>query len=293
MTGQVAALPPLRDIIAHHDLRATKSLGQNFLLDLNLTRKIVRAAGDLTGRTAIEIGPGPGGLTRALVETDAARIIAVEYDSRAVTALQSLVQASNGRLTVLHADALATNISALGPEPRVVVANLPYNIGTPLLIGWLKQIDAFESLTLMFQKEVAERIVALPGSEAYGRLAVMTGWLTQARLVFDVPREAFTPPPKITSSVVRIVPRQDRLEADFKAMETVVAAAFGQRRKMLRSALKPLQVDTEQLLQNAGIKPTLRAEVVDIEGFVRLSEAFSGLIAASAQSHARPPDEPA
>jgi 16S rRNA (adenine1518-N6/adenine1519-N6)-dimethyltransferase len=275
----VKQLPPLREIIARHDLRATKTLGQNFLLDLNLTRKIVRVAGDLTGHSVIEIGPGPGGLTRALVESNVARIVAVEYDPRAVAALQSLVDAAEGRLTVIHADALAINTTALAPTPCAVVANLPYNIGTPLLIGWLKQIDAFTSLTLMFQKEVAQRIVAPPGSQAYGRLAVMAGWLTEAKLVFDIPREAFTPPPKITSSVVHLIPRTDQIEVAFTDMEKVVAAAFGQRRKMLRSALKSLQVDTEAMLEMAGIDPTARAETVDIDGFVRLSRAFADLTA--------------
>jgi 16S rRNA (adenine1518-N6/adenine1519-N6)-dimethyltransferase len=274
-------LPPLREIIAQHGLTATKTLGQNFLLDLNLTRKIVRSAGNLAGRHVLEIGPGPGGLTRALVEGDAASITAIEYDTRAVGALQSLVQASSGRLTVIHGDALAVDVTRLVPAPRAIVANLPYNIATPLLIGWLRQASAFDSLTLMFQREVAERIVAAPASEAYGRLAVMTGWLMEARILFDLPPQAFTPPPKVTSSVVHLKPRETPLATDFATMEKVVAAAFGQRRKMMRSALKLLGGDTEALLEAAGIKPTDRAEVLDVAAFVRLSRAFADRTAAT------------
>ncbi len=270
-------LPPLRDIIAQHDLRATRTLGQNFLLDLNLTAKIARAAGDTAGRTVIEIGPGPGGLTRALLETDAREVIAVEFDARAVSALESLSVAYPGRLTVLHQDALRIDCALLGEAPRMIVANLPYNIATPLLIGWLKQISAYDSLTLMFQKEVAERIVARPGSKAYGRLAVMTGWLTEAKILFDIGPQAFTPPPKVTSSVVHIAPHAASPSLSFATMERVVAAAFGQRRKMLRAALKSLGGDTEGLLAVAGIEPTLRAETLDIAAFIRLATAYEAL----------------
>jgi 16S rRNA (adenine1518-N6/adenine1519-N6)-dimethyltransferase len=317
-------LPPLRDIIAQHDLRAEKSLGQNFLLDLNLTAKIARGAGDLAGKTVIEIGPGPGGLTRALLDSDAAQVIAVEFDPRAVAALASLRDAYPDRLTILQADALKIDCATLGDAPRAIVANLPYNIATPLLIGWLKRIDAFDSLTLMFQREVAERIVARPGSKAYGRLAVMTGWLCDAKILFDISPQAFTPPPKVTSSVVhlsplpKIIPRPageavslsrsglretgeglppagpspdplmpdgisgstsaaGRGDISFATMEKVVAAAFGQRRKMLRAALKTLGVDTEVLLEMAGIEPTDRAETLDISRFIGLAHAFDAL----------------
>ncbi len=312
-------LPPLREVIARHDLRATKSLGQNFLLDLNLTGKIARAAGDLTGRTVIEIGPGPGGLTRALLEGPARQVIAVEFDPRAVAALGELEAAYPGRLVVLHADALHADCAALGKPPRAIVANLPYNIATPLLIGWLKQAQDFESLTLMFQREVAERIVAKPGGKAYGRLAVMCNWLCETKILFDIGPQAFTPPPKVTSSVVRLVPRpfispfvpsssakaEDLLQDEkhperhpwarpeddglkdgdgrrmgeahppFSAMERVVAAAFGQRRKMLRSALRSTFPETEKTLRSVGINPEARAEELPIKAFVQLAEVFA------------------
>jgi 16S rRNA (adenine1518-N6/adenine1519-N6)-dimethyltransferase len=269
-------LPPLREIIAAHGLAADKRLGQHFLLDLNLTAKIARAAGHLDGVSVIEIGPGPGGLTRALLETDAAKVIAVERDTRCVAALQSLVAASDGRLELIEADALALNVAALARAPRAIVANLPYNVATPLLLGWLARIPDFVSLTLMFQREVAERLVAAPRTKAYGRLSVMTQWLTEPRLLFDLPARAFTPPPKVDSSVVRLVPR--KFEADeprFAAMERVVAAAFGQRRKMLRAALKTFAPDPITLLEQAGIDPTARAEELDIDSFKRLARLAS------------------
>ena len=265
----------MREVIAAHGLQATKALGQNFLLDLNLTGKIARAAGDLSGQTVIEIGPGPGGLTRALLETAAARVIAIEYDPRAVVALQELVEAAAGRLTVLAEDALQLDVTTLCATPRAIVANLPYNISTVLLIRWLRQIDQFTSLTLMFQREVAERLVAVPGSKAYGRLSVMTGWLAEAKILFDVPRQAFTPPPKITSSIVQLRPRTRTEDLAFEVMETVVAAAFNQRRKMLRASLKTLGGDTEGWLRDAEIEPTDRAEVLSVADFVRLSQVFA------------------
>jgi 16S rRNA (adenine1518-N6/adenine1519-N6)-dimethyltransferase len=289
-------LPPLRDVIRQHDLRAEKNLGQNFLLDLNLTRKIVRSAGSLAGVTVIEIGPGPGGLTRALLESNARRVIAVEFDLRAIAALQDLVSAAKGRLTVVQGDALVLDAVALAaatpsppigregkgegqfsldsPSPASIVANLPYNIATPLLIGWLRQIHEFCSLTLMFQREVAERIVAAPGSDSYGRLAVMTGWLAEAKLLFDIPPQAFTPPPKVTSSVVHIVPRPKAQAVPFAVMEKVVATAFNQRRKMLRSTLKPLEVDVAALLAACNIDPERRAETLSIAEFVSLAQAY-------------------
>jgi 16S rRNA (adenine1518-N6/adenine1519-N6)-dimethyltransferase len=272
---QIAALPPLREVIKAWQLDADKRLGQHFLLDLNLTAKIVRAAGDLTGITAIEIGPGPGGLTRPLVESAAAQVIAVERDPRCVAALQSVVAASQGRLTLIHGDALETDIVALAPAPRAIVANLPYNVATPLLIGWLRQASEFASMTLMFQREVALRLVASPRSKDYGRLSVMTQWLTEATLVFDLPAAAFTPPPKVVSSVVRLVPRQMAPdEPRFAAMERVVAACFAQRRKMLRAGLRGFTPDPIALLDAAGIDPTARAEELGVDAFRKLALAW-------------------
>lgn len=254
---------------------AKKSLGQNFLLDLNLTAKVARAAGDLTGCHAIEVGPGPGGLTRALLETPALNVHAIERDDRAVAALQELVAAANGRLILHAADALETDYAALCPTPRAIVANLPYNIGTVLLLGWLEKIDLFDSLTLMFQKEVAQRLTALPGTKEYGRLSVMAQWLCDVKKCFDIPPSAFTPPPKIVSTVVHLRPKKRYDAVDFKTMEQVTAAAFGQRRKMLRQSLKSLTPEAESLLQTAGLAPTDRAEDIDIEGFISLAAAFS------------------
>jgi 16S rRNA (adenine1518-N6/adenine1519-N6)-dimethyltransferase len=272
MADQVTALPPLREVIKAWQLDADKRLGQHFLLDLNLTAKIVRAAGDLAGVTVIEIGPGPGGLTRPLVDSAAARVIAVERDPRCVAALQSVVEAAHGRLIVLHGDALETDPVALAPAPRAIVANLPYNVATPLLIGWLRQASAFASMTLMFQREVALRLVAAPRSKDYGRLSVMTQWLTEATLVFDLPAAAFTPPPNVVSSIVRLVPRaMSPDEPSFAAMERVVAAAFAQRRKMLRAGLRGFTPDPIPLLETAGIDPTARAEELDIDAFRRLA----------------------
>lgn len=266
-----AALPPLREVIAAAGLDARKSLGQHFLLDLNLTARIARAAGDLAGRHVIEIGPGPGGLTRALLATEAADVTALEVDDRAIAALAPLAEAHPGRLRVIAADALAADLASLVPPPRAIVANLPYNIGTALLVRWLSEADRFESMTLMFQAEVAERIVATPGGAAYGRLAVLAGFVAKARIVMRIPPAAFTPPPKVWSAVVRIVPRpQQPSPALFRALERVTAAAFGQRRKMLRSALRPLG-DAEALLARAGIDPTRRAETLSVEEFSRLA----------------------
>lgn len=267
-------MPSLRDVIDTHELQATKSLGQNFLLDLNVTRKIVRAAGDLSGVHAIEIGPGPGGLTRALVESDAASVTAIEYDPRAIGALQGLVEAASGKLTLIQGDALTVDCAALTPAPRAIVANLPYNIATPLLIGWLRQIDDYRSLTLMFQKEVAQRITAKPDTEHYGRLAVVSNWLCKTSMAMDLHPRNFTPPPKVTSTVAHLVPRTDAdRSVSFSDMERCTAAAFGQRRKMLRQSLKPLFADrTESVLERCGIAPTARAETVDVDGFIRLAK---------------------
>ncbi len=276
MPDPLPPLPPLREIIRTWELDADKRLGQHFLLDLNLTGRIARAAGDLTGVNIIEIGPGPGGLTRTILDCGAQQVIAIERDPRCVAALQSLAGVANGRLTVIEADALKVDLAALVPAPRAVIANLPYNVASPLLIGWLKQASAFTNLTLMFQREVALRLVAIPRNKAYGRLSVMTQWLTEATLVFDVPAAAFTPPPKIVSSIVRLVPRDmGGGEPSFAAMERVVAAAFGQRRKMLRAALRSLVPDPLALLETAEIEPTARAEELDVAAFTRLARAWA------------------
>ncbi|WP_029006977.1 16S rRNA (adenine(1518)-N(6)/adenine(1519)-N(6))-dimethyltransferase RsmA [Azospirillum halopraeferens] len=267
------ALPPLRDVIARFGLDARKALGQNFLLDLNLTGRIARSAGPLEGVTVVEVGPGPGGLTRALLATPARAVIAVERDHRFVEALQDVVAAAAGRLTIVEADALTVDPVELAPAPRAVVANLPYNVATPLLIGWLKRIRDYVGLTLMFQKEVADRLVAEPGSKTYGRLSVIAQWQADVRVLFNLPAKAFTPPPKVASSVVRLTPRPAPEPADWTAMETVTAAAFGQRRKMLRQSLKALG-DAEGLLAAAGIPPTARAEEVPVAGFATLARLW-------------------
>jgi 16S rRNA (adenine1518-N6/adenine1519-N6)-dimethyltransferase len=266
-------LPPLREVVERHGLRAEKALGQNFLFDLNLTAKIARASGDLAGRTVVEVGPGPGGLTRALL-AQGARVIAVERDPRCLPALAEIAAHYPGRLEVIAGDALKVDLAARAGTGSRIVANLPYNVATPLLTGWLcaePWPPWFESLTLMFQKEVAERIVAAPGSDAYGRLSVLCGWRTVATILFDVPASAFVPAPKITSSIVRLVPRASPLPCDRSALERVTAAAFGQRRKMLRQSLKSLGGDTAARIAGAGLDPTQRAETVDIAGFVRLA----------------------
>lgn len=268
-------LPPLREVIARFGLAARKSLGQHFLLDLNLTARIVRAAGAMAGRHAIEVGPGPGGLTRALLASEVASVTAIERDPRCVAALAGLAAAYPDRLCIVEADALGVDPAALAPPPRKVVANLPYNVGTPLLVGWLRDASAFESLTLMFQQEVAERIVAAPGSGAYGRLAVLAQWIAEARIVLRLPASAFTPPPKVASAVVHLVPRPDQpSRVLFAAMERATAAAFGQRRKMLRSALRPLG-DAQALLAETGIDPARRAETLTVAEFERLAFALT------------------
>lgn len=267
-------LPGLRATLDAHGLSAKKSFGQHFLLDLNVTRKIARLAGPLSGRAVLEVGPGPGGLTRALLETDAARVVAVEKDARFLPLLGELADAAEGRLHLIEADALAVDEAALlGPEPFSVVANLPYNVGTPLLIKWLTLPAPPASLTLMFQQEVAERITAAPGDEAYGRLAVIAAAVARAELVMTLPARAFTPPPRVDSAVVRLDLRPDRPAPEqLKRLERVTAAAFGQRRKMLRSSLKGLGGDA--LCQAAGRDPTARAEVIGVEGFLRLAAAL-------------------
>jgi 16S rRNA (adenine1518-N6/adenine1519-N6)-dimethyltransferase len=264
----------LREVIDRHELRAKKALGQNFLLDLNLTGKIARTAGDLSQATVIEVGPGPGGLTRALLAHGAKKVVAIEKDERCLAALDEISRHYPGRLEVLPGDALKTDFPRLAVpgEPVRIVANLPYNVGTELLVRWLtvKEWPPFyQSMTLMFQREVAQRIVAEPGSDAYGRLGVLAGWRTNARIAFDVPPQAFTPPPKVTSSVVHLVPRAEPLAADVGKLGKITEAAFGQRRKMLRQSLKGLGGET--LLEKVGIDPTRRAETLTIEEFVRLA----------------------
>jgi 16S rRNA (adenine1518-N6/adenine1519-N6)-dimethyltransferase len=272
-------LPPLRDVIEAHGLAARKSLGQNFLFDLNLTRRIARAAGPLQNTTVVEIGPGPGGLTRALLAEGASKVIAVERDQRALPALAEIAAHYPGRLKVIEADALQVDWARLVDGPCRIVANLPYNIGTPLLLGWLIQQPwppFFQSLTLMFQKEVALRIAAMPGDDAFGRLSVICQWRCICKRLFDVNRSAFTPPPKITSSVVQLVPRAaPDVACSVAALEKVTAAAFGQRRKMLRSSLKAVFDNPETVLGNLGIDPQRRAEELDISAFARLALAIS------------------
>ena len=268
-------LPPLREVIAQHNLSALKSLGQNFLLDLNLTSKIARQAGDLTQSDVLEIGPGPGGLTRGLLAEGARRVIAIEKDRRCIAALEDIQKAYPDRLKILEGDALSINPMEHLTGPVKVVANLPYNVGTELLIRWLtpKRWPPFwTSLTLMFQKEVAERIVAPVASKAYGRLALLSQWRTDANIVMNLPPSAFTPPPKVSSAVVHLTALSaPRFEAEAAVLEKTVAKAFNQRRKMLRSSLKGFTLDLEEKLQAAGISPTLRAEQVSLEQFCALA----------------------
>jgi 16S rRNA (adenine1518-N6/adenine1519-N6)-dimethyltransferase len=271
-------LPPLREVIRRHGLDARKSLGQNFLLDLNLTGRIARAAAPLQDVTVVEIGPGPGGLTRALLAEGARRVVAVERDERCLAALAEIAAHYPDRLTIIPGDALHLDIAPhLGGAPARIVANLPYNVATPLLIDWL-QVEPwppwYDTMILMFQREVAERIVAAPGSKAYGRLSVIAGWRTQARILFDIPPSAFVPRPQVTSSVVRLVPRPSPLACNRATLERVTQAAFGQRRKMLRQSLKSLGTDPLLLLDAAGLDPTARAEEITVAGFVELARAF-------------------
>jgi len=278
MSG-IDALPPLRDVIAAHRLSARKSMGQNFLMDLNLTAKIARMAGGLSDADILEIGPGPGGLTRGLLAEGARRVLAVEKDQRCIPALEEIAAAYPGRLQIINGDALDIDPMAHLTPPIKIAANLPYNVGTELLVRWLTPVNwppFWNSLTLMFQREVAERIVAKPGSKAYGRLAVLAQWRSEAQIGMKLPPNAFTPPPKVSSAVVHLEAlAAPRFEADPKVLERVVAKAFNQRRKMMRAALKGLGPDIEDRLLAAGIKPTDRAETVDLEQFCALARSLA------------------
>ena len=271
-------LPPLREVIVDHGLNARKALGQNFLFDLNLTSKIARRAGDLTKCDVLEIGPGPGGLTRALLMEGARKVVAIEMDNRCLAILEDVSAAYPNRLEVIEGNALDVNPLPHLTAPIRVVANLPYNVGTELLIRWLTPPTwppYWQSLTLMFQKEVAQRIVAAPGSKAYGRLSVLSQWRTDAKLAFEISPQAFTPPPKVTSAVVHLERLEEpRFPADAKDLSRTVSLAFGQRRKMLRASLKSLGKDVEERIREAGIDPTTRAEQVSVEGFCRLSRVL-------------------
>ncbi len=277
--GQIDTLPPLREVIATHQLSARKSLGQNFLLDLNLTAKIARQAGDLTATDVLEIGPGPGGLTRGLLSEGARHVVAVEKDPRCLPALDQIAQAYPGRLTVLNADALDLDVTPNLTAPIRIVANLPYNVGTELLVRWLTPPDwppFWQSLTLMFQREVAQRITAQPGSKAYGRLAILAQWRSDARIVMDLPPEAFVPAPKVKSAVIHLtaLPRP-RFPADAAILSRIVALGFNQRRKMLRASLKSMGPQIEDQLRAAGLKPTDRAEQISLEGFCALARVLA------------------
>lgn len=270
----LAGLPPLREVIAAHGLDARKRLGQHFLLDLNLTRRIARAAAPLDQGLVIEVGPGPGGLTRALLLEGAGHVVAIEIDTRAIAALKELQAAADGRLDLVEGDALKIDLAALGPPPRRIVANLPYNVSTALLVGWLHQADQIADMVLMFQKEVVDRLAAVPRSKDYGRLSVLAQHVCTVQRLFDVAPSAFVPPPKVVSSVVRLRPKADGRLADLRPLEKVTAAAFGQRRKMLRSSLGSVFVSPVEVLGRLGIPPTARAEELAVADFVRLAEAL-------------------
>lgn len=278
--SQIDDLPPLREVIARHGLNALKSLGQNFLLDLNLTAKIARAAGNLAGKTVVEIGPGPGGLTRAILAAGAAHVHVVERDRRAIAALEEIAAHYPGRLSIIEGDALEVDTAGLGDASPVIMANLPYNIATPLLTGWLSPESwppRWSAMVLMFQKEVADRITATAGDDAYGRLGVLCGWRSYATQMFDIAPQAFVPPPKVTSTVVHFAPRPEPLACAQADLEAVTAAAFGQRRKMLRQSLKALGVDSAALCAAAGVEPTARAEEIPVKGFVEIANAWKAM----------------
>jgi 16S rRNA (adenine1518-N6/adenine1519-N6)-dimethyltransferase len=290
--SQIDDLPPLRDVIRRHSLSARKALGQNFLLDLNLTARIARAAAPLEHATIVEVGPGPGGLTRALLALGAKRVIAIERDERALGPLREIAAHYPGRLEIVCGDAMEIDVaSMLGGERARIVANLPYNIATPLLIGWLSvepwseaRPPWFDRMVLMFQREVGERIVARDGDDAYGRLGVLANWRCETKMLFDIAPAAFVPPPSVTSSVVRLFPRTTPDPCDRRLLERITGAAFNQRRKMLRQSLKPLGVDPAVLCEAAGIDPTRRAETVPIGGFVAMARCLADIDAAKAKT---------
>lgn len=280
---QIDHLPPLREVIETHGLDAKKSLGQNFLLDLNLTQKIARQAGDLTDATVVEIGPGPGGLTRAIVSLKPKKLIVIERDERCLPALEEISHHYRGKMTIIHGDALKQDLQQFAREGAIkIIANLPYNVGTQLLTQWLahsaetvpaaNSLPYWASMTLMFQKEVGQRIVAEPNSAHYGRLGVLCGWLSHASIAFDVSREAFSPPPKVTSSIVHLTPRPTPIACELAKLEKVTQLAFGKRRKMLRQSLKPL--GGEDLLNALGIDPTRRAETLSVEEFCAIANSI-------------------
>jgi len=278
--SQIDDLPPLRDVIAQHGLRAKKELGQNFLLDLNLTARIARVGGSLEGVRVIEVGPGPGGLTRALLAEGAREVVAIERDARALPALAQIAEAYPGRLTVISGDAMEMDYCLLADGPTRIIANLPYNIATPLLTGWLTMDpwpSFFQSLTLMFQREVAERICAKPGEDPYGRLGVLAGWRTDARIAFNVGRQAFVPPPNVTSAVVHLVPKAIADDVAVKDLEQVTRAAFGQRRKMVRQSLKATGAPVDKLLAAAELEGNERAEDLPIEAFLAMARILPSL----------------
>lgn len=273
MPLELTSLRPLRDVIRDHNLRADKRLGQHFLLDTNLLSRIAGLAGDLTGRTVLEIGPGPGGLTRALLASHASHVIAIERDPRCIEALQELVTSSRGQLTLIEADAMDVDLATIGPGHRMnIVANLPYNVGTALLLRWLDQLTHIESMTLMFQRELGDRLIAQPRTKDYGRLSVLVQWLCTTERLLHLPAKAFVPPPKVASSIIGLTPRDEPLmPADKRILERILAAAFGQRRKMLRTSLKSLVHDPRPLLAAAGLDETARAEELDVESFCHLA----------------------
>jgi 16S rRNA (adenine1518-N6/adenine1519-N6)-dimethyltransferase len=271
-------LAPLREVMRRHGIEPKRALGQNFLFDLNLTQKIARAAGKIDEGTVIEVGPGPGGLTRGLLAEGAGKVIAVERDARALPALQEIAVRYPDRLQVIEADALTVDAATLGENPRRIVANLPYNVATPLLLKWLEQAERFAAMTLMFQKEVADRLTATPRTKDYGRLSIVTQWRCQVKQLFDIPPRAFVPPPKVTSTVVQLIPYpQPAYPADPRDLEAVAEAGFGQRRKMLRQSLKTLPVEVNALLDRANVRDTARAEELSIEEFCQLARAFAEL----------------
>ncbi|MEN3930531.1 16S rRNA (adenine(1518)-N(6)/adenine(1519)-N(6))-dimethyltransferase RsmA [Microvirga sp. W0021] len=280
--AQIDNLPPLREVVQTYGLMAKKSLGQNFLFDLNLTSRIARAGGPLEGKTVVEVGPGPGGLTRAILAAGVQKLIVIERDSRCLPALQEISDYYPGKLEIIEGDALEIDPRALlNGRPARIISNLPYNVGTVLLTNWVSNPDWppwWESMTLMFQKEVAERIVADESDTSnYGRLAVLCGWRTEAHILFDVPPTAFVPPPKVTSSIVHLKPRQKPQECSIQSLEAVARAAFGQRRKMLRQSLKSFYGDAQKLLEAAGIEPTARAEDIPVSAYVELANTFDRL----------------